>query len=130
MKPSDILRAEGQTGAPFRCMFGCAEFETCARIILEWLAANGDRWDLPVPIRKVVSRKWLYRHCHPYDGWHDFVSEYMSGGKMNRAFVSRANRDCHSDRHKLTERLWPESDGGMELLYAMLHPASPTSANL
>ncbi|XZE20871.1 hypothetical protein SH449x_000761 [Pirellulaceae bacterium SH449] len=101
IRPSQVLAKEMLRKSPFCRMFGCAEFESVAKQVVEYLSATGDGWDLPISLTAIGCRSWDFDHDHADIGSHHFATEFMVDGKMNERFIKYVTR--YSDYQELKD---------------------------
>ena len=101
IRPSQVLAKEMLRKSPFCRMFGCAEFETVAKQVVEYLSKNGDDWDLSISLTAIGCGDWDIDHGHSDTGDHNFPAEFMVHGKLNERFVKRVTR--YSDHQELKD---------------------------
>lgn len=99
--PSHVIAKEALRKSPFCKMFGCCEFETVAKAVVQFLATNGNQWDVTVDVRSLGLRDWDIDHGHTDCGDHNFVRDFIEYGKVNERFVAHVTR--YSDYQELRD---------------------------
>ena len=111
-KPSQIEAIESMRTSPYGTMFGCAEFETCAKTIVQWLALNGDAWSTTLPDIDQLCGKYDLVHPVYIDGRYIddcFEDEYIANGTVTQLFIDTVHRGYdHEFRSSILETLFPK----------------------
>lgn len=50
LRPKQVVAYQANRKDPWTGLLGVWEFEYAAKLVVEWLAEHGDKWDTPVPI--------------------------------------------------------------------------------
>ena len=111
-KPSQIEAIESLRESPFGTMFGCCEFECCAKIIVKWLRENGDTWTALIPDIEQLCGKHDLVHAIFIDGKYEddrFEDDYMKNGNVTQLFIDTVHRnyDCVL-RSEILTQLFPK----------------------
>ena len=112
--PAQVIAIENMKESPFCCTFGCCEIETVAEKVINWLADNGNSWDIPLPELSMFGSPHDLKHGHWMGAEYascDFCKEFVNidTGVVNSDFVSCCTKlDGRRIKQSILNKLRPD----------------------